>query len=153
MASAPLTLHGKGGAADRGFRTVAVVAAGLVLAVLALIAVTTTNRAWPAFRLMGLEWFTESRWAPNADVFGALGFIVGTLVSATIAIVLAVPVSLGIALFFTQVAPRWLRRPVVYLMDLLAVVPSVVFGLWGLKVLAPHLVDFYNHLHDWFGAV
>ncbi len=153
MAIAPLNLHSKGGAADRSFRTVALLAGGLVLLILALIAFTTANRAWPAFRLMGLDWFTESRWAPNDDVFGALGFIVGTLISATIAIVLAVPVSLGIALFVTQVAPTWLRRPVIYLMDLLAVVPSVVFGLWGLKVLAPKLVGFYNDLHGWFGSV
>ena len=87
---------------------------------------------------MGLEFFTSTRWSPPDGLFGALPFIWGTLYTAAIAVVLAVPVSLGVALFITQVAPPWLKKPLVYLLDLLAVVPSVVFGLWGVLVLSQH---------------
>lgn len=148
MSALPLNLRGRGGAGDKGFRALALVAGALVLAVLALIAITTTRRAWPAFTEMGFSFFTTERWAPPQEVFGALSFIYGTLVSSLIAVVLAVPVSLGIALFITQVAPQWLKRPVVYILDLLAVIPSVVFGLWGLLVLAPKLVGFYDWVAD-----
>ena len=85
----------------------------------------------------GLGFFTGTRWAPNADVFGSLAFVYGTLLVSAIALVFAVPVSIGIALFLSEVAPRRLRRPVIYLVDLLAAVPSVVYGLWGVIVLAP----------------
>jgi phosphate transport system permease protein len=121
--------------ADRAFRGIALGAAGLVLLVLGMIAVTMTQRAWPAF---GRDFFTSARWSAPDGMFGALPFIWGTLYTAAIAVVLAVPISLGVALFITQVAPPWLRKPMVYLLDLLAVVPSVVFGLWGVLVLSQH---------------
>jgi phosphate transport system permease protein len=128
-------LRGRRHYVDRAFRGIALGAAGLVLLVLAMIAVTMTRRAWPAF---GHAFFTSTRWSAPEGVFGALPFVWGTLYTAAIAIVLAVPVSLGVALFITQVAPPWLKRPMVYLLDLLAVVPSVVFGLWGVLVLSQH---------------
>src|SRR6185436_19951907 len=87
-------------------------------------------------RQMGLGFFTTVRWAPGEQVFGALSLIWGTAFTAAIALVIAVPISLGVALFMTQVAPPWLARPLVALMDLLAGVPSVVFGLWGVLVLS-----------------
>jgi len=121
--------------ADRAFSVLAVGAAGLVLLVLGMIAITMTRRAWPAF---GADFFTSTRWSAADDIFGALPFIWGTLYTAAIAIAIAVPISLGVALFITQVAPPWLKKPMVYLMDLLAVVPSVVFGLWGVLVLSQH---------------
>jgi phosphate transport system permease protein len=121
--------------ADRAFSVFAIGAAGLVLLVLGLIAVTMTRRAWPAF---GGEFFTSIRWSSADGIYGALPFVFGTLYTAAIAIAIAVPVSLGVALFITQVAPPWLKRPMVYLIDLLAVVPSVVFGLWGVLVLSQH---------------
>jgi phosphate transport system permease protein len=98
-----------------------------------------TDRARPVFERMGLEFFTTARWSVPTDTYGALGFIYGTLYTAAIAIALAVPISFGVALFVTQVAPPWLKKPLVYTLDLLAVVPSVVFGLWGLLVMAPAL--------------
>lgn len=125
--------------ADRAFRWLAVGAAGVVLVVLGLIALTMTDRARPALHAMGLDFFTTTKWSVPTETYGALGFIFGTLYTAAIAIAIAVPISFGVALFITQVAPRWLRKPLVYLMDLLAVVPSVVFGLWGLLVLGPAL--------------
>lgn len=134
-----LDLRGTRQHADRAFRWLALGAAGIVLVVLALIAVTMTQRAWPVLDRMGLDFFTTARWSVPTDTYGALGFIYGTLYTAAIAIAIAVPISFGVALFVTQVAPPWLRRPLVYTLDLLAVVPSVVFGLWGLLVLAPAL--------------
>jgi phosphate transport system permease protein len=128
-------LHGHPQYADRAFRGLALGAAGLVLLILGMIAVTMTQRAWPA---LGLTFFTSTRWSAPDAVFGALPFVWGTLYTAAIALVLAVPVSLGVALFITQVAPPWLKKPMVTLLDLLAVVPSVVFGLWGVLVLSQH---------------
>ena len=132
-------LRGKGQLADKAFGGLAVAAAALVLLILAMIAVTMTNRARPVLGHMGLDFFTSSTWSEHDNVFGALPFIWGTLYTAVIAVVLAVPVSLGVALYITQIAPAWLKRPLVYLIDLLAVVPSVLFGLWGVLMLAPHL--------------
>ncbi|HSK02942.1 MAG TPA: phosphate ABC transporter permease subunit PstC [Kofleriaceae bacterium] len=134
-----LDLRGTSQHADRAFRWLALGAAGIVLVVLAAIAVTMTERAWPVLERMGLDFFTTARWSVPTDTYGALGFIYGTLYTAAIAIAIAVPISFGVALFVTQVAPRWLKKPLVYTLDLLAVVPSVVFGLWGLLVLAPAL--------------
>ncbi|MBA3395089.1 MAG: phosphate ABC transporter permease subunit PstC [Deltaproteobacteria bacterium] len=131
-------LHARSQHADRAFRVLAVVAATTVLVVLALITVTMSKRAWPVLEHMGLDFFTSSRWSAPEGIYGALPFIFGTLFTATIALALAVPVSLGVALFITQVAPPWLKKPMVYLLDLLAVVPSVVFGLWGVLVLSQH---------------
>jgi phosphate transport system permease protein len=133
-----LDLSGRRATADRAFRWTAVGAGALVLLVLGLIAVTMTSRARPIFAHMGLRFFAETRWSPPDGIFGALPFIFGTLFTAAIAVIIAVPISLGVALFITQVAPPWLKRPLVYSVDLLAVVPSVVFGLWGVLVLSQH---------------
>ncbi len=133
-----LDLRGKAATGDRAFRWIALGAAALVLLVLALIALVMTSRALPVLSEMGLDFFTSTRWSAPDRLFGALPFIWGTLYTAAIALAIAVPVSLGVALFVTQVAPRWLKKPMVYLIDLLAVVPSVVFGLWGVLVLSQH---------------
>jgi phosphate transport system permease protein len=133
-----LDLRGGRQLADRTFRLTAVGAGALVLLILGLIAVTMTGRAIPVVRAMGTDFFTGTRWSAPDGIFGALPFIFGTLFTAAIAIVIAVPVSLGVALFITQVAPARLKKPLVYLIDLLAVVPSVVFGLWGVLVLSEH---------------
>ena len=153
MATVKTSLRARGGWADRIFSWVALAAAALVLVVLSLIAITMTKRSWAALDLMGPDFFTSSRWAPPDKFFGAAAFIFGTLLSATIAVLIAVPVSIGIALFVTQVAPRWMRRPIVYVTDLLAVVPSVVFGLWGVLVFSGAIKGFYGWLHDTFGGI
>ncbi|MGH9264694.1 MAG: phosphate ABC transporter permease subunit PstC [Acidimicrobiales bacterium] len=136
------------GWSDRGFRAVTLGCGLLVLVVLGLIAVSTTREAWPAFVAGGLRFFTSSRWAPNAGVFGSLPFVFGTVVTALVALVLAVPVSVGIALFLSETAPRRLRRPVGALVDLLAAVPSVVYGLWGVVVLAPWITGVYDRVTE-----
>lgn len=139
MSAHPARLGRRRHVGDTTFRWASTGAAALVLVILAMIAVTMTQRALPVLDRMGVDFFTSSRWSEPADLFGALPFIWGTLYTALIAVALAVPVSLGMALYITQVAPTWLRKPLVYLTDLLAVVPSVVFGLWGVLVLAPAL--------------
>lgn len=121
---------------DRAFSLLALGSGLTVLVILGLIAVSTTDQALPAFRQEGLAFVTSDRWIPSQDAFGALPFIYGTMVISAIALLFAVPVSVGIALFLSELAPPRLRRPVLYLIDLLAAVPSVVFGLWGLLVLA-----------------
>jgi phosphate transport system permease protein len=123
---------------DRAFRWLVIGAAAVVLVVLAMIAITMTTRSLPALSKMGVEFFTSTKWVEADRQYGALPFIFGTLYTSLIAIVIAVPVSLGVALFITQVAPPWLKKPMVYMLDLLAVVPSVVFGLWGVLVLSQH---------------
>jgi phosphate transport system permease protein len=134
-----IELGGTPARADVAFRWLAIAAAGTVLVVLGTIAVVIANRALPVFGEMGLDFFVSTRWSPADGVYGALPFLWGTLYTAAIAVALAVPVSLGVALFVTQIAPPRLRRPLVYVVDLVAVIPSVVFGLWGILVLAPHL--------------
>ncbi|MGE0396160.1 MAG: phosphate ABC transporter permease subunit PstC [Kofleriaceae bacterium] len=134
----PLDLRSKGDAPDRAFRWIAIGAGALVLVVLGLIAVTMTSRAAPALGKMGFDFFGDRKWSAPADHYGALSFIWGTLFTATIAIAISVPISLGVALFVTNAAPPWLKKPMVYMIDLLAVVPSVVFGLWGVLVLSQH---------------
>jgi len=134
-----MNLRGTRSHADLAFRGLAIGAAAIVLLILGLVAVVMTSRAQPVFERMGFDFFTSTRWSPAEKLFGAWPFLWGTLYTAAIATVLAVPISLGVALFITQVAPPRLRRPLVYLLDLLAVIPSVVFGLWGILVLAPHL--------------
>ncbi|MCU1504189.1 MAG: phosphate transporter inner rane subunit PstC [Ilumatobacteraceae bacterium] len=121
-----------------------------MLAVLCLITLTMTGRSIKSLQHMGLDFFTSRSWNPPAQFYGILSFIWGTVFTATIAVLIAIPISLGIALFITQVAPRWLRSMMVYAVDLLAVVPSVVFGLWGVFVLAPHIGGFYGWLSRTF---
>lgn len=131
---------------ERLFRWVTVAAGVAVLVVLGLIAFTTTQQALPVFRSEGIGFITGSRWAPSAGVFGTLAFIYGTFVVSVIALIFAVPVSLGIALFTTELAPRRLRGVITTVVDLLAAMPSVVFGLWGILVLIPAIEPFYERV-------
>jgi phosphate transport system permease protein len=123
----------------------------LVLVVLGLILISTGNEAMPAFREEGLRFLTSDVWNPPAGRFGALPFIYGTLVVSIIALVIAVPISLGVALFITEIAPKRLRTPVVYLIDLLAAVPSVVYGLWGILVFGDEIKDVFGSVSRFFG--
>ena len=130
---------------DRAFQLLSLASGLLVLVILVLIAVTTSQQASSWFSAEGLKIFTKD-WDPSANQFGALSFIYGTAITALIALILAVPVSVGIALLLTEVVPyRW-SRPIVYVVDLLAVVPSVVWGLWGILVFAPWLQHIYTDI-------
>ncbi|HVW35298.1 MAG TPA: phosphate ABC transporter permease subunit PstC [Acidimicrobiia bacterium] len=123
--------------ADRIFGGLCLAAGLLVLVVLGLILFSTGHEAMPAFRHEGLGFLTSRTWIPSPGHFGALAFVFGTLVVSAVALVVAVPVSVGLALFITEIAPKRLRTPVVLLIDLLAAIPSVVYGLWGILVLGP----------------
>jgi phosphate transport system permease protein len=107
---------------------------------LTLAAELVTN-AWPAIRRFGFGFFATSVWDPVAGRFGALPLIFGTLYSSLVAMVIAVPLALGVAIFLAEFAPRWMRRPVATLVELLAAIPSVIYGLWGIFVLLPLLRD------------
>jgi len=135
-------LAARPGLADRGFRWLALGAGLLVLVILVLIAITTTQQASSWFSTEGIKIFSTT-WNPAANQFGALPFIYGTAITAIIALVISVPVSIGIALLLTEVVPRRTARPIVYIVDLLAVVPSVVWGLWGILVFAPWIQHIY----------
>ena len=135
-------------ARDRAFRLVMAAAAGTVL-VLLLAAVL--SMAWggrEAFATFGWEFFTSTEWDVGARRFGAGVPIFGTVVTSLIAMLIAVPVSFGIALFLTEVAPTWLRMPLASALELLAGIPSIIYGMWGLFVLAPFLAA---HVYPWLG--
>jgi phosphate transport system permease protein len=131
---------------DRSFQILALAAGLLVLVILVLIAVSMTEQSTTWFTTEGWSGVFSTDWDPAHNKFGAVPFIYGTLVTAAIAIVIAFPVSVGIALLLTEVVPRRYSRPIVYVIDLLAVVPSVVWGLWGILVLAPWLQTIYQDI-------
>jgi phosphate transport system permease protein len=138
---------------DTSFRGVALAAGLSVLGILVLIAYFTTKQAWPVFRHDGLGFVTGTNWDPTNNKFGALPFIYGTAVSSVIALVIAVPLSFGIALFTNELASRRLQRPVIYVVDLLAAIPSVVYGLWALAVFEHPAQSFYQHIADTIGKL
>jgi phosphate transport system permease protein len=127
---------------DQAFRWASLASALLVLTVLLGIIGSMIYGGLPAFREFGLGFITSSVWDVNNDRYGALVAIVGTLTSALIALVIGVPISLGIAIFLTQLCPPWLKRPVATTIELLAAVPSIIYGMWGLFVFAPLFARF-----------
>jgi phosphate transport system permease protein len=131
-------IHG-GGVGDRVYTWVITLFALCVPALLLVIFGVITAGAWPALRTFGLDFLTSSDWDPVNSRFGAAPALYGTLVSSFIALLLATPLGLGVAIFLSEFAPQWLRRPVAFLVDLLAAIPSVVYGLWGIFVMVPIL--------------
>ncbi len=125
-----------------------------MLLVLAYMVISTTGTALPVFRAEGISFITSSEWSPSNGKFGALAFIYGTIVTSVIALVIAVPLSLGVSLFLTEYAPKRLRAPIGYAVDLLAAVPSVIYGLWGVFVLLPlFLQPIADFLADYLGFI
>lgn len=123
---------------DRTFRFLCLASATAVLVVLFGILGAIAYGGWPAFQEFGFWGFLSgTRWNVAADVYGAWPAVAGTLICAFIALVIGVPVSLGIAVFLTQLSPKWLKGPISTCVELLAAVPSIIFGMWGLFVLAP----------------
>src|SRR6266853_1543820 len=108
-----------------------------VLLILGGIIISLIIGAWPAIREYGFSFLFTSRWAPSADppVLGALGPIYGTLITSVIAMMIAIPVGIGIAVFLTEICPLWLRRPIGLAVELLAGIPSIIYGMWGFFVL------------------
>jgi phosphate transport system permease protein len=133
-----LTLAGRsiGDLIYRGLTTVFAVAIPVLLA---FITFEVVAAAWPALRQFGFGFLTSSTWDAVRGQFGAAPMIYGTVVSSILALILAAPLALGVAIFLSEFSPRWLRQPLSFLVDLLAAIPSVVYGLWGMFVLLPIL--------------
>lgn len=128
--------------ADKLFSVLAHGAALLTLSLLVAIIISLVVGAWPAISEYGLSFLWRSEWDPVQDSYGGLVMIYGTLMTSFIALLIAVPVSFGIALFLTELSPNWLRRPLGVAVELLAAVPSIVYGMWGLLVFSPVLSEY-----------
>jgi phosphate transport system permease protein len=122
---------------DRVFAVSVTALAMLVPATLAGIAFLILKDAWPSLTHFGLSYFTTTVWDPVKLVFGAAAYVYGTLVTTIVAVVIATPIAVGAAIFLTEFAPRRLRGPVAYVIELLAYIPSIVYGLWAIFVLVP----------------
>ena len=140
--------------ADRLFALMAQGAALLTLTLLMAIMVTLLIGAWPAIKEFGPGFLTSAVWDPVQIKYGGLVMIYGTVVTSVIALLIAVPVSFGIALFLTELSPAWLKRPLGIAIELLAAIPSIVYGMWGLLVFAPILSRYVQQpLQGWFSDV
>ncbi len=140
--------------ADRIFGWVAKGAAIFTLLILISILASLTVSAWPAIDRFGLGFLTSTTWDPVKGEFGGLVMIYGTIMTSLIALMIAVPVSFGIALFLTELSPAWLKRPLGTAIELLAAVPSIVYGMWGLLVFSPVLSTYVQQpLQKSFGDV
>lgn len=126
-------------AGDRAFRLITGAAAAAIVVVIGGMAIEMTRASSLSIGRFGLGFVTSSDWDPVRDSFGALSFIYGTIVSSLLALLIAVPVALGVAIYLSELADGWLSKPLGFLVELLAAIPSVVYGLWGIFVLAPWL--------------
>lgn len=149
----------RGRAADPAFRVLMTLCGAAVLVVLAWMIGSTAADAWPILRQEGLGLVLSDNWDPGSSrdpaaiqgSYGGAAFFFGTVVSSLLALLFAVPLAVGIALYLTQLAPRRVRRPLTYTVDLLAAVPSVVYGLWGSLVLVPVMLPLMTWVQDTFG--
>jgi len=150
----PMKAARSGPLADRVFGWVAKGAALFTLGMLIAILASLTVSAWPAISKYGLGFLANATWDPVKEEFGGLVMIYGTLMTSLIALVIAVPVSFGIALFLTELSPAWLKRPLGTAIELLAAIPSIVYGMWGLLVFGPLLATYVQQpLQTAFGGV
>jgi phosphate transport system permease protein len=132
--------------AETVFRWATFSSAALVLLLLVGVLVSLTYGAWPALKTFRWGFLTAQVWNPVTEKFGALAPLYGTVVTSIIAMLIAIPIAFGIAVFLTETCPRWLRAPIGIAIELLAAIPSIVFGIWGLFVLAPVL---QQHVQPW----
>jgi phosphate transport system permease protein len=138
---------------DKVFRVVTAIVAASVLLVVVGIAATLIQGSWLSLRQFGFSFWRTSTWDPVAGQFGALPFIWGTLYSSLLALVLSTPVALGIAVFLAELSPRLLRQPLIFLTELLAAIPSIVYGLWGIFVLVPVVRSLESATPEWLRHV
>jgi phosphate transport system permease protein len=138
--------------ADRAFRWLCLAGALAVGLLLVLVLWQLIKGSHLSIAKFGWKFFFNKTWDPNTDQYGALPYIYGTIVSSMIALLVAVPLSIGTAIYLTDLAPVWLRQPLTSIIEMLAAVPSVIWGLWGIFVLVPLLrVAVYPLLQKWFG--
>jgi len=141
-----------GNTGDAIFRSLLLAAALLMLVIVGTMILALAAKSMPSIRQFGFSFITGREWNPVKSEFGALPFIYGTIVSSLIALMISVPLSLGIAIFLVEQAPARLARPVTFVVELLAAIPSVVYGLWEIFILAPFLrVHVEPPLQHWFG--
>jgi len=150
-----LNSRGSGRLADRTFAGLMLACASTIFAIVIFIAVILVLRSRTSLSALGFGFFVRSDWDPVAGKFGALPFIFGTLASSLLALLIAVPLALGVAVFITELCPRALRSPISFVTELLAAIPSVVYGLWAIFVLVPivreQLGSFLEHTLSWTG--
>jgi phosphate transport system permease protein len=137
---------GAGHFGDRAFRWLTLFMALSIFVLIVLIGLELANGSKLALHKFGWRFLVSSDWDPVNEIFGALPFIFGTLVSSAIALVIAVPISIATAVYLTELAPLWVRQPLIMFIELLAAVPSVILGLWGIFVMVPWLA---THLDPW----
>ena len=131
-----------GHAGDAVFHALTVFFAVLVLVILCGVIISLAHGAWPALHRFGFGFFVNSMWNPVTEKFGALAPIYGTLVTSLIAMLIGIPVAFGVALFITELCPKWLKRPLGTMIELLAAIPSIIYGIWGLFILAPVIQEY-----------
>src|SRR5215510_7168803 len=122
---------------DLGFRIVTGVFGAVLVVIVASIGYELARQSMLSIQKFGLSFWRTEIWDPVAGEFGALPFIWGTLYSSIVALLISTPIAIGIAVFITELCPSWLRQPLVFLTELLAAIPSIVYGLWGIFVLVP----------------
>jgi phosphate transport system permease protein len=152
----PVSIHGQAvRRGDRVFRGISLVAGVTILAIIAAIGIFLIWRAIPSLQVNTANFFTTSAWFPDQtpSIFGIAALTFGTVFTAAIAMVLAVPVGIGIALFIAQYADRRLASTLGFITDLLAAVPSIIFGMWGLTFLTPHMEGLGKWLNDYLGFI
>lgn len=146
VALRPTDFSRSGAGADRVFQLATSAAAWFVLVLLVAVAVSMAWGGRLAFSTFGVRFVTSGDWDAVGGHFGALVPIYGTLVTSAIALIIAVPVSIGIGLFLTEIAPRWTRGPIGVAIELLAAIPSIIYGMWGLFIFAPFMAA---HVEPW----
>ncbi len=134
---------------DRIFSHLALILAMVIVGILLAIVIVLNIDALPALGKFGFSFFTSQTWNPVTESFGALPAVFGTLLSSIIALIIAVPISLGAAIFLVELAPRWIKGPVAFLIEILAAIPSVIIGLWGLFILVPFI---RSPIESWLGS-
>src|SRR5215510_2645040 len=122
---------------DLGFRIATGIFGAMLVLIVCSIGYELIRQSMASLQKFGLSFWRTEIWDPVAGQFGALPFIWGTLYSSILALLISTPIALGIAVFISELSPGWLRQPLVYLTELLAAIPSIVYGLWGIFVLVP----------------
>ncbi len=151
VAPARRAIRAKPSRSDWAFRAVARSGGSLVLVIMVLVGTFLAYRAWNALRSAGFSFLTTQDWNPDGGGFGIAAVMIGTLLIAAVAVIVAFPLALGASLYISEYAPSWLRRTLITVIDLMAAVPSVVYGLWGFFLLQSRMTSVARWISDWFG--